>query len=80
MSIQVFEIKKVTKPGNLKAFVKIQIGETVFHDFRIVQQPGQKAWISPPQASWQDQGGKTHYKALIEFPLGLELRHGYGGR
>jgi DNA-binding cell septation regulator SpoVG len=68
MSVQVLQLKRLTTPGNLKAFVKLSVEGMIFHDFRIVQQPGQAAWVSPPQAEWADKAGKKHYKPLIELP------------
>ena len=69
--IQVLEIKPVDN-SNLKAFVKIKIGETTFHDFRIVQQSGQKVWVSPPATQWTRKDGKTYRKVLIELPRRLK--------
>ena len=70
--IEVLEIKPLLNGGNLRAFVKLQIGETIFHDFRIIQQPGQRAWVSAPQAMWIDKDSHTRYKTLIEFPHRLK--------
>jgi hypothetical protein len=52
--VEVLEIKPIEN-GNLKAFVKLKIGDVVFHDFRIVQQAGQKAWVSAPISTWVDE-------------------------
>jgi len=67
MDIQIIEIKPVNQ-GNLRAFVKLQIGEIILNDFRIVQQAGQKAWVACPQTEWADKGGKKHYKPMVELP------------
>jgi len=48
MEISVIKLKPVTM-GNLKAFAEIKIGEITICDCRIVQQPGQKAYVSGPQ-------------------------------
>lgn len=71
MNIQVIEVKPVNQ-GNLKAFVSIQLEDIVFHDFRIIQQAGQRAWVSVPQSSWKNQNGKTCYKPLVELPASLK--------
>lgn len=72
MSIQILEIKKVDNGGALQAFAKIKLGEIICCDFRIVQQPGQRAWVSVPQVSWTDNEGKTHYKNLVELSKNLK--------
>ena len=69
--IKVLEIKTVQN-GNLKALAKLKIGETIFHDFRVVQQPGQRAWVSAPVTSWTGNDGKIQYKTVIEFPKRLK--------
>lgn len=71
MDIQIIEIKPINQ-GNLRAFVKIRLGDITLNDFRIVQQAGQRAWVSVPQATWTDQGGKLHYKPIIELPANVK--------
>jgi DNA-binding cell septation regulator SpoVG len=46
--IEVLEVRRVDA-GNLRAFAKIKLGCVVIHGCRIVQQPGQKAWVALPQ-------------------------------
>lgn len=46
--IHVVEIKPVSGCGNLRAFATISVEPFVIHDVRIVQQPGQRAWVSMP--------------------------------
>lgn len=44
--------------GNLKALADIQLGETmIIHGCRIVQQPGQRAYVALPQ---NESGGKYY--------------------
>ena len=35
--------------GNLKAFIQVKVGDITICDCRVIQQPGQKAYISGPQ-------------------------------
>ena len=70
-SVEVLKITPV-RNGNLEAFVKLRIGETVIHDFRIIQQRGQRPWVSAPIVSWIDTDGSTQYKTLIDFPHRLK--------
>ena len=72
--IAVLDIKIVKGSRPLKAFIDVQVGEWVVRDWRIVKQNGQRAWVSPPQASWQDQTGTTHYKSILDVPPELKQR------
>ena len=47
--IEVLEVRRMDGSGNLKAFAKVKLGCIVIHSCRIVQQPGQKAWVALPQ-------------------------------
>lgn len=69
--IEILEIKPIQN-GNLKAFIKLKNGDVVFHDFRIVQQPKQRAWGSAPVSTWVDEAGLKHYKTIVEFPQVLK--------
>ena len=67
-SITVVKIRRVAK-GNLKAFVSVHMGGKFrIHSLRIVQQPGQAAWVALPQSEWTDREGKTRYSPIIELP------------
>ena len=67
------EIKDINK-GNLKAFVTVTIERVTIKGFRIVQQPGKKAWVSVPQQEWTDNKGERRYSNIIELPDDL-LKH-----
>jgi hypothetical protein len=68
--IEVLDLKPLEKPGNLKAFVSVQVHGITIRDCRIVQQPGQQAWLSPPQQSYE-VAGERKWKAIVEFPKEL---------
>lgn len=71
--IEVIKINPVNGGGNLRAFVDIRLTDgTVIRGLRIVQQPGQKAWVSPPQRDWKDDEGKRKWAPVVEFPPGLK--------
>ena len=65
--VEILAIKPLTKPGNLKAFVSIRVGELIVHDLRVVQQSGQAAWVSPPQREYTDQQGQRKFYPVVEF-------------
>lgn len=70
--IEVENIRELDGRGSLKAFVDIRIGGTLFRSWRIVQQTGQKPWVSPPVERWSGKDGKTRYTRLVEFPADFQ--------
>lgn len=61
--------------GNLKALASVQIGPSlVVHKCRVIQQPGQRAWVSMPQERWDGADGQPRYTALVELSGGLKTR------
>ena len=61
--------------GSLRAFASVQVGPSlVVHKFRIVQQPGQRPWVSPPQETWKDREGRTQYFPLVVLTGSLKTR------
>lgn len=53
-SVTCLQIRPVKTPGNLRAFADVQIGPLVVTGCRVIQQPGQAAWVSMPQAQADD--------------------------
>jgi hypothetical protein len=72
--IEVLAIRRTNSEKPLKAFVDLRIGDWTVCDFRIVKQNGQRAWVSPPQASWKDDSGGVHYRSILSFPSELKQR------
>lgn len=58
--------------GNLKAFVSVRLGGVTIHDCRIVQQSGQRAWVSMPQREYADAEGQKKYSAVVELSDALK--------
>jgi DNA-binding cell septation regulator SpoVG len=73
-SIEVTEIHLLNDGRPLKAFASIQIGDWIIHEWRIIQQPRQRAFVSVPQTSWRDREGKIRYRALLSIPGELKQR------
>ena len=66
--VQVTNMERFEQAGNLKAFADVKIGKSLrVYGFRVVQQPGQKAWVSPPQRTWDGQDGKKKYSPIVEL-------------
>ena len=72
--IEVLQIRAVNSDSPLKAFASVQIGLWTIREWRIIQQSGQRAWVSPPQVSWKNEEGKTCYKRIITLPEELKRR------
>lgn len=66
-TIQALEFKPVNDRGALKAFCTVHIGSLQINDCRIIQQPGQRAWLSMPSISYKNQYGTVSYRTLVEI-------------
>lgn len=70
MKVQVEVIAlKPMHTGNLRAFVSVKIGSVVIHDFRIVKQENQVAYVQPPQRTFIEDGKVKFSGPLVEFPV-----------
>ncbi|MDA2931166.1 SpoVG family protein [Acidobacteria bacterium AH-259-O06] len=69
MNITVGKIKELDGTGSLKAFASIDIGGKLkIHGCRVIQQPGQKAWVSLPQREYIAEDGQKKWARIIELP------------
>jgi DNA-binding cell septation regulator SpoVG len=68
-AVEVIELKRLDGNGNLKAFAKIKLGAVIVHGCRVIQQPGQKAWVALPQvpARAKADGSGTGWFPVIEI-------------
>jgi len=84
MDIRVVEIRLLNSNKPLKAFCDARVNTWIVHDFRIVKQNGQRAFVSPPQVSWKDPAtGEIKYKGILTIPpeekqrIDTEILHAY---
>ncbi|HOT82895.1 MAG TPA: hypothetical protein PLQ12_06305 [Candidatus Defluviicoccus seviourii] len=49
LAVRVIDVKAVEGCGNLRAYATVAVGPLLIHGCRVVQQPGQRAWVSLPQ-------------------------------
>jgi DNA-binding cell septation regulator SpoVG len=70
--IEVLSVKTVQGQGNLKAFASIRIGALEIHGLRVVQQRGQRAWVSMPQVESERDGKKCYYPMMKIHDKGLK--------
>lgn len=66
--VKILGMRRLNDGRPLKAFVSVQIDGWTVNDFRIIQQNGQRAWVSPPQVSWKGDDGKLRYRPLLSMP------------
>lgn len=67
--MKVIKIRLQNNDKPLKAFIDIQLSNGwIIKDFRVVQQPGQKAYVVAPQASWRNREGSINFKTLVTIP------------
>lgn len=69
MKIEVLKIRTLKDKGNLKGFASVRIADKItIHSCRIVQQSGQRPWVSMPQESYTNKEGKSQWNSLVEIP------------
>lgn len=69
MEIKVVKINFQNNDRPLKAFADIQLENGwIIKDFRVIQQPGEKAYVVAPQASWRNREGGINFKILVTIP------------
>ena len=66
-TIEVLEIKAMQR-GNLRAFATVRIGDNLtILNFRVIQQPGQRAFVHPPQIEYIDGFGNRKYFPVVKL-------------
>jgi len=83
--IKVIAVYPTTSAGTVKALVNIMIGEALeIRGCKIIQQPGQKAWVTLPDRKSPDGNGyfpvvKAHDARLMEAISEVVLAAWKGG-
>jgi DNA-binding cell septation regulator SpoVG len=56
--LEVLAIRRLDKPGRVPAFVDVRLGGVTIKGCKVVQQPGQGAWLGMPSVrtdrAWQN--------------------------
>ena len=69
MKVEVLQIKLISDFKPLRAFANVKVGGWVIHDFRIIKQNGQRAFVNSPQVSWRDsETGDLKFKSILTIP------------
>lgn len=66
INVTVLEIKDMGM-GNLRAYATLMIGALVIYRVKLVKQPGQRAYISPPQFEYF-ANGRVNYTPVLKWP------------
>jgi DNA-binding cell septation regulator SpoVG len=73
-TLRVLALRRVER-GTLKASADVALGQNLtLYDLRVIQQPGQRAWVSPPQREWTDAQGQRRYTPLVDLRGDLRIR------
>ena len=71
---QVIAIRHIDK-GTVRAIADVGLGPSLtLKEFKVIQQTGQRAWVSPPSREWQSTDGKRHFTLLVELTGSLRKR------
>ena len=69
MEVKILAIRILPEGRGLKAFADVLVNGWVVHDFRILKQDGQRAFVSSPQVSWKDPiTNQIKYKGILTIP------------
>jgi DNA-binding cell septation regulator SpoVG len=67
-AFEVVDLRLIENAGSLRAYASVKIGPLTVHDFRIIKQADQDAWVSVPQKSWNTPEGERRFSPLLELP------------
>jgi DNA-binding cell septation regulator SpoVG len=67
--VTVIEVRLARKPGSLRAFVDVKLGNLLVTDFRVFQTDGGPARVEVPMVTWRDPGTRElRFKPVITLP------------
>jgi len=75
--VRVVKLTPVDDKGNLRAFADVEVNSTfILHSCRVIQQPGQRPWVSMPQAEVLKDGKKLYYPIvkILDKQLEAEIK------
>jgi DNA-binding cell septation regulator SpoVG len=64
--VRVLDLRILQSSGNLRAFARIAYDATEISDCRIIQQPGQRAYVAPPQREYE-KDGKRQWAPIVKW-------------
>jgi hypothetical protein len=61
--------------GTVRTIEDVGVGPSLTpKECKVIQQPGQWAWVNPPSREWQGSDGKRHFSLLVELIGSLRKR------
>jgi len=66
--VKVIEIRKTRKPGPLRAFVDVRLGNLLVKDFRVMQDNGGRPYVKAPFSTYKNKNGELCFRQIIDFP------------
>jgi hypothetical protein len=73
-TIRVIAIRGIDE-GIVRAVAHIGLGASLIpNEFKVIQQPAQRAWASPLSWEWQGTYGKRHFTSLVESTGSVKKR------
>lgn len=72
--MKVLELRLTNGEKPTKAFADLELENgLIIKDVKVIQQPGQRAWVALPQMSWKDPSdGQIKYRVLVTAPPPLK--------
>jgi DNA-binding cell septation regulator SpoVG len=68
------ESLRLSDHATIKAFVDVRMGGVVAKGFKIIQAPGQRAWVALPSRQYDAGDGKPRYEITVELSDSLKAR------
>ena len=66
--VKVVEIRKPRKPGPLRAFVDVRLGNLLVRDFRVIQDNGGRPYVKLPFCTYKNESGELCFRQIIDLP------------
>ena len=72
---EVIGVRSFAGTGPLRACARVRLGGVIIHDCRIVQQAGQRPWVSLPQREYTHDRQKKYTPVVVKLsePLKREV-------
>jgi len=68
IAITVENIRPINNAGSLRASADLRVNGWLMKNFRVVQQDGQRPWVSVPQVEYRTREGKRAFSNILEPP------------
>ena len=67
IDVEVIRISPVTHGSNLHVLVDVRIGNIEIKNFRVIQQPGMRSYVSAPQMEYTRANGSKGYFPVVKI-------------